>query len=254
MNTNPYLRLLAFICGALFVLRAQPATVFPSDVQAPAAEFLQAVCPGQADPGGQLACTCPPNSGLYVDGYSWKLAGVTRGHFVSPASDDAVLSMDGCEPHSENWGGTVLLTRKAGGWVKDWYKPGVVTSQCRKVELQDHRQILVCMGVSGSMGASNTELYVEDLLRPGATLMAEGEAPFFQVNDDVLACGTDGVITHSTIESVRFSDALPPAISVTASLGKGPAAGCKPPPLTRFLFEFAFDGRDYQLGPVRSAP
>jgi hypothetical protein len=110
----------------------------------------------------------------------------------------------------------------------------------------------VCMGASGIMGASNTELYVEDLLRPGTTLMGEGEAPFFQAPDDVRACGTDGVITHSVLEKVEFSHATPAAISVTASLGKGPAAGCVAPPVKRFRFEFTFDRGDYQLVSTRS--
>ncbi len=46
-------------------------------------------------------------------------------------------------------------------------------------------------------------------------------------------------------------DGTPPAISVTASLGKGPA-GCAAPPLKRYRLGFAFDRGDYQLLSTRS--
>lgn len=251
MNKDKHLRLFVLICGLLAPV-ACAQTAFPNDVHPPTAQFLQPVCSDQTDPGGQLACTCPAGSLLDVDGYGWKLTGVTVGHFLSPTSDDAVVAMQGCETHADNYGGTVLLTRQPGGWVKDWYKAGVVTSQCHKVTTKDNREILACIGASGVQGASSTELYVEDMLRPGTTLMGEDEAPFFRVNDDLRACGTDGVITHSVIEKVEFSDATPAAISVTASLGKRPAAGCVAPALTRYRFEFAFDKGDYQLLSTRS--
>jgi hypothetical protein len=188
----------ALIGAVLLFLAAQlaleqstepPAPIFPSDgkppVEANGAELLQAVCPGQV------------------------------------TSDDAVLSMQGCESHAENFGGTILLTRSFQGWAMKWYKAGVETSQCHKVSIQDGREILVCIGETGGQGNVRTELYVEDLLRPAATLMAEDESPFFSANDNSLRCGEDPEVTRSFIEKVEFAGS---AISVTASFGQGSSA------------------------------
>jgi hypothetical protein len=108
---------------------------------------------------------CPPFTGMgqaadYFDG--WSLSSITRGHFLSPTrresklpnatrsssgarvkfwyawagtegkattrphSDDAVIATSGCEPHTQNFGGTILLTRKAGRWTMLWYKGAIV--------------------------------------------------------------------------------------------------------------------------------
>ena len=105
--------------------------------------------------------------------FPWTLTRVTRGHFLSPTSEDAALSMEGCEPHSENFAGTILLTKHDGQWVMDWYKEGSVTQQCHKIRLKTGRDILVCIGQSGAQGVVWTDLYLEDLLHPTANLMAE---------------------------------------------------------------------------------
>jgi hypothetical protein len=85
---------------------------------------MEAVCPGQVQVGEAINCgnDCPSftNFGLFGDSFEWSLKRVTRGHFLSPTSDDAVLWVEGCEPHSENFGGTILLTRNFQGWALEW--------------------------------------------------------------------------------------------------------------------------------------
>ena len=147
-----------------------------------------------------------------------------------------------------------------------WYKPGVVTSQCHKIPLVTGREILVCISGTGIMGSSHTELYVEDLLRPAATLMSEDEVPFFVAPDNIHTCGYDPehetkpfAITYSFIEKVDFSSATPPTVSVTASYGRySPApeeaktcasnadGWVKPIPTKWYRLEFTFDGRSYR--------
>jgi hypothetical protein len=110
-------------------------TIFPSDSRAFAQiadeDLIQTVCPGHAEKDGKVECgkNCPSSSGL--DGglhfLDWSLRRVTRGHFLSAASDDAVISTIGCDPHGSNWGGSALLTRGAEKWRMLWYKPGVET-------------------------------------------------------------------------------------------------------------------------------
>jgi len=126
----------AFLGALLFLLPVGLVSgqSFPSDGKSPAkasgAELLEAVCSGQVVVvGDKIGCG---KEYLYFTGFAddeldWSLTGVTRGHFLSPTSDDAVLSAEGCEPHVANFGGTILLTRSFQGWVMEWYKAGVDT-------------------------------------------------------------------------------------------------------------------------------
>lgn len=250
-----------------------PAPIFPSDgkpaVEAGGAELLQAVCPGHVQVGKEIGCgtNCPSVAGL-KEFTPWWLATLTRGHFLSPASDDAVLSMVGCEPHSENFGGTILLTRGVQGWAMGWYKAGVETSQCHKVALRDQREILVCIGSSNTPGINMAELYVEDLLRPAATLMAEDEAPFFVARHDVITCGENfedetrpSPLTRAFVEKVEFAPAASggaaSSVSVTASFGRRSidpgmvqvcvrSPGAFLPPVKSYHLDFVFDGHTFQ--------
>ena len=263
------------MAGSACLLCAQkdPEPVFPKDGKVPSEtdsrELLQAVCPGQVRLGESIGCgkTCPAFTAFHGDEEDWSVIGVTRGHFLSPTSDDALLSVDGCEPHMANFGGTILLTRQADGWRMQWYKDGVITSQCHKILLLNGRELLVCIDTGGFTGVFNTALYVEDLLRPAATLMAEDEAPFFSAPNTVLTCGYDpenqskpDPVTRAFIERVEFTPDVPPAISVTASYGESvlTAAAAKAcalsrdrsaaivVPVTSYRLDFVFDGRDYK--------
>jgi hypothetical protein len=211
-----------------------PDPIFPSDTQAPkragGAELLEAVCPGRVAIAEKIHCKgeCPSFT-TFPDFEDWELTGVTRGHFLSTSSDDAVLSMTGCEPHGENWGGTVLLTREPRGWKMLWYKAGVETSKCHKVPVENAREILVCLGSYGGQGTVVSALYVEDLLAPTLVLMASGGREFFNVLDNVSLAGScrdlDGgpvPLRRGGIDKVEFgknaNDGL--AVVVTASLGE----------------------------------
>ena len=103
---------------------------------------------------------CPSFTGFgeFGDNFEWYIEKIIRGHFLSAGSDDAVLSMAGCEPHSANFGGTILLSRKSGAWKMLWYKAGVDTSTCHKLRLKDGRDILLCLGEAGGQGNVTTDL------------------------------------------------------------------------------------------------
>jgi hypothetical protein len=244
-------------------------------VQAGGAELLEAVCPGHVVSRKEMSCrgVCPKFTSFSNEKFRWSLALVTRGHFVSPSSEDAVLSMNGCEPHSENFGGTILLTRRAQRWTMLWYKPGVDTGQCHKVSLPTAREILVCLGDFGGQGNIFTELYVEDLLAPRPSLMAGGRG-FFQLFDNTFTCGWNiedhakpDPLMRAFIEKVEFettakTDVAP--ISVTAHFGKrsmkpADVQACEEylrkrvlgsrfvPPTKTYRLDFIFAGHDYKL-------
>src|SRR5690348_8335969 len=74
--------------------------------------------------------TCPRGSDFFIDqdalgGVS--LQAVSFGHFTSPGSDDALLSMLGCESHARYFGGSFLLTRRGGKWHLRGYHPRLIT-------------------------------------------------------------------------------------------------------------------------------
>jgi hypothetical protein len=272
----------AFLGALLLILSAglapgqsaePPAPIFPSDGKPPTeangAELLQAVCPGRVQVGEEIGCgkECPSFAGL-KELVPWSLITVMLGHFLSPTSNDAVLFMQGCEAGNKNFGGTILLSQGFQGWAIVWYKAGVETSQCHKVPLQTAREILVCIGTTGVAGSLVTELYVEDLLNPGATLRAEDETPFLAARNNVVACGENFEdetkpfpLTRAFIEKVEFPT-MPPGeagstISVTASFGRRSIApqmvqacinspGVFLPPVTSYHLDFVFDGHDYK--------
>ena len=267
------MRLLVFFALAAFADAQAP--VFPSDTEpaarVDAAPLFEAVCPGNVSTGNvatgdQITCRtgCPQAAGLKTF-LPWSFSAVTRGHFLAPQSDDAVISTDGCETHADNFGGSILLTRRSGVWTMLWYKPGVPTARCHKVSLSTGREILVCMGVAGGMGAHSTQLYTEDLTKPVATLMAEGSEPFFSAFDNTATCAEDrpDSVTRSVIDRVEFVPAPsgPARITVTASYGKKsrtPAEirACEPadlPATTAYRIEFVFDGAGYRPTPSTAA-
>jgi len=173
--------------------------------------------------------------------------------------------MEGCEPHSENFGGTILMTRRSNQWVMLWYKPGVQTDRCHKVALDDGREILVCIGMYGAQGNNSTVLYVEDLRKPEPTLMA-GDAGFFKASDNTLTCGyrsddkTPVPLVRGHIEQVEFKN-NGRTISIIAGFGKrsmsredvqrclAATASTFVPVTRRHQIEFVFDGHTYSVAP-----
>lgn len=185
--------------------------------------MLEAVCPGQVVAGKQINCrgTCktfPGGGSDWVGG--WEITGVLRGHFLTPDSDDAVLSEKGCEPHMANWGGTFLLTRRTDGWKQLWFKAGFITESCHKLTGADRRDLLVCELAYGGQGLILRNLQLIDLKNS----QSEPPEPFFQAANTVGTCGlpsADDVPAHTvvnaSIERIEFTAAT---IRVYARYGK----------------------------------
>lgn len=278
MTRWPALVVAFSICAAMF---GQPKAVFPDDGKSPdqrtGREYLQAVCPGHVSVSPKIGCGeyCPSFTGFgeFGDNFEWYIEEIIRGHFLSAGSDDAVLSMAGCEPHSTNFGGTILLSRKSGTWKMLWYKAGVDTSRCHKVRLKDGRDILLCLGEAGGQGNVTTDLYLEDLLNPTPSLMAGSDSAFFSMFDNTLTCGFDLIddnkanpITQGVIDKVEVGDVTrntTPSLAVTVRFGRklmtpgevqtcineirsGGSSSFMPPAKT-YRLEFVFDGAQFKL-------
>ncbi len=190
--------------------------------------LLQTACAGKVYFGGgrdrkENGClTCPPGSGDpdYLGGVA--LRSVTFGHFVSGASEDAVLGVAGCEPHSHHWGGSFLLTKQAGIWRLQGYQNSLITEQCHKLSTVSGRELLLCSYYFGGQGSMSRSLYLLDFAVPGKPVVK----PLLTVWNDMRACRTPAVnkpVLQSVIESVRFPDLNGdhvPDVSILARTGK----------------------------------
>ena len=133
--------------------------------------LLEAICPGYVvEIEDRIGCG---DSSLEQNGVDWKppyeVNGVLFGHFLSPESEDVILSGARGETHPYLWGGTLLLTQQGGVWKPLWYRSGVITGHCRKVSLATEREILLCEATDEGMGHSYHLLYTVDLLKPTRT-------------------------------------------------------------------------------------
>ena len=183
--------------------------------------------------------------------------------------------MLGCEPHSLGFGGTILLSRKAGMWTMLWYRAATDTGQCHKVNLSSGRQILVCLGEDGGQGYIFQTLSVEDLTSPVDNTIGKG---FFSTRDTVSTCGWNVrdeskpiPLTRNYIERVDFRtrpDGAFQGLSVLARKGERsmteaqikactaeqslnrPHKGINfSPPTKPYRVDFTFDGRTFKRTP-----
>ena len=189
--------------------------------------FLEMICPGRTSASG---CeVCPEGTASPVG--PWELRSITFGHFLSPASDDVLISGFECESHAEGYSGSFLFTRDQSSWKKVRYEEGVKAWDCRKLAGSDGRDRLVCAAQDVHQGYEDAFLYVLDPGRDPRTMdplddTSRGSV-FFYVMDGLgaLCVGprNDDSSQHGTIARVDFQE-LPKGrqvrITVYASLGK----------------------------------
>lgn len=185
----------------------------------------------------------------------WEADGVIFGHFLSPTSEDAAINCFACDGHAELYGGTLLLTKKAGNWTPVWYKAGVITRHCRRVSLATGRQILFCEEPDGGMGHSIQGLYSVDFTKPkfawhSVVLMADSySSPML-----------GGVQTQS-IERVSFEETEQAGLLVRVYARHGridlrpdyPNEILPKPKLSNYEVDFRLDGEAFKVTPETAA-
>jgi hypothetical protein len=184
-----------------------PAAASPS--QPEFRELLTAACNGGLRPGAaQTACkACPAGSGLFEVGDS-EVQAVTLGRFTDPSTDSAVLSMGGCESHSLHFGGTVVLEKRADVWRKLRYLPGIITTDCHRLEPHQGRELLLCTHHFGSNGMISRSLFTLEFDLSGQAL----SSTLLTVWNSAATCGrsADGEhlesVQQDLIQSVSFPD------------------------------------------------
>ena len=141
-------------------LTAHPPPLPPSDPASEADELAiaKAVCRAatkHVDGKVQVGCrTCPPftspdarpDGKVVADPETFfPIQGVYRGAFTSPGADQRAVVFQGCEPHSANYGGTLLVDADASGYLSRAYFSGVHPASCRPYRRPDGRDLLVCL-------------------------------------------------------------------------------------------------------------
>jgi hypothetical protein len=251
-------------------IRSDAAQLPPAEVHA----FLEQICPGQASASGCAVCPegtafAPPASTQ-----TWDLKAILRGHFLSPASADALISGMGCEPHADGMSGSFLFTRDGSSWRKVRYEAGVKAWDCKKLTGSDGRDRLACAAEDGHQGFQDEFVYLLDPGRDPATADpmndTTGGDMFFEVGDSLRGCVAlaDGSVLSGSIERVTFTP-LPEKrrvrIVVSARLGQAVVPktvwedAC-PVGLRRHLriatvarqYEFVFDGA--KIAPAPNNP
>lgn len=253
-------------------LRESAPQASPGDV----AKAVAQICPPATiirnSEGTVTGCrTCPPGTafhGFFKNGV-WGINRATTAHFTSPAFLDVLIEGGGCDPHSENFGGTYVYRMVAGSPKLLRYDPGLLTHPCRQVRLLDDRDFLVCEGEWGAQGYKSRFVY-SAIFRPDGS--AQRKFPFM-THDTVGRCGEtlygkpDGPTQRSQILSVKFPDLNGdglPDLSITATLGRKlfsvserkactfPPANYVPStiPAKTYRLDYVFDGRGFRPTPA----
>jgi hypothetical protein len=125
-------------------------------------DALRSVCPAALKREGErvlLGCTrCPPFDGsarapevtVEPDKF-FEAEAAYFGNFTNPNAREAALVFRGCEPQSENLGGTLLMSFDGSGWSQKTYASGFRPEECHVFTRPDRRDILVCKWSSDQM-------------------------------------------------------------------------------------------------------
>jgi hypothetical protein len=97
--------------------------------------------------------TCPPFEGASAapDGKIalggdefFALELLVSGHFTDAAAEQRLAVFNGCESHSENWGGTLLAQRENGHFKALAYASGIHPQSCKLYRRPGQRDIPIC--------------------------------------------------------------------------------------------------------------
>jgi hypothetical protein len=224
---------------------------------AQAKELLTNSCIGEIRQGnyrGPVSFQCDNP----VKGEEWFMAeGVIFGHFLSPTSEDALVSGTSGETHPQFAGGTLLLTKKNNKWHRVWQKSSVISRHCIRLQLKTGRDILLCEEEDGGMGHTYHLLYSLDATSP--------KNPFKQPLIVADSFTTDMCQTRQTQSIVQIDSRkqiLENQTNLTVKilhgfkrLSRKDYVACvagKPfpdPPLRTFEIDFLLKDSDFQIAP-----
>jgi|GEM_PF-1198676 len=186
---RPLILTVLTVCSSLTLFA--PALAASHSSQKPtlkqAKELMAGVCSSGATTGACSPCPGFADSG-FDDGMT--LEAVTYGKFLKGKDTYALLDLSGCEPHVNNFGGSVLLRWQGlTRWKFVKYAPGYRTENCLKYPAQDGRDLLLCEAGYAGMGTVISSLLLEDLSQKEAA----GQQ-LFSTSDSSGACLESGSV------------------------------------------------------------
>jgi hypothetical protein len=95
----------------------------------------------------------------------YELENLYGGSFTQPGAVEMAAVFSGCEPHSSNWGGTLLLERHESAWVITSYRSGFHPADCRVLRAPDARDRLVCIWETTHQGTTQFMLDTYDFAK-----------------------------------------------------------------------------------------
>ena len=124
--------------------------------------MLKAVCNEGSlgmENGVPVCRVCPAfTSQAGEDNATLRINNVIEGAFTRPNAVEALLDLEGCEPHSNLYGGAVVLEREAKGWKRGLYQPGFRASECISFRTMDRSHALACNTVDMAQGVQIGEV------------------------------------------------------------------------------------------------
>jgi hypothetical protein len=216
------------------------------------AELLPIACAGSTINLEARSCTPCPDQ-LFEE--SRVFSSVLYGRFSSANETNAIMDMEGCEPHATNFGGTIVLRWKGlTRWEFVRYEPGERSGQCLKYAARAGHDLRVCRSYWGGMGFVIEDFGLRDDTRRGERgdhlVMITSNA--FQCNDPKLnEFGVSSVERPDLNRDgrpdlrLRISERharLPKPDECSDTIEWGPVRG--------LTLEFVFDGARFRPTPV----
>ena len=125
--------------------------------------------------------SCPPFEGagalpdgkIAIDGAEFfALEVLLGGHFSDATSEQRLAVFNGCEPHSVNYGGTVLAEQQDGHFRVRKYFSGLHPQSCQAFRRADGQDLAVCEFADVHQSVSTDELSVLDFSQDPPTPQA----------------------------------------------------------------------------------
>jgi hypothetical protein len=216
------------------------------------AELLPVVCAGSKINFEERSCTPCPDQ-LFED--SQVFSSIMYGRFLGVGETNAFMDMQGCEPHANNFGGTMILRwRGLTNWEFLRYEPGVRSGDCLKYATKAGHDVRVCQSFWGGMGFTIEGFGLYDYTRKAApsddlvTITSNGE----QCLDPKL---NDFNILKVDRPNINRDNRLDLRIQVSERHAQLPKAGeCGDKlqwgPVKKLTLEFLFDGLKFVPTPA----
>ena len=132
----------------------------------------------------------------------YRMATRSEGSFTAPGLRELAVTFFGCEPHSSNWGGTVLYRRSKDAWALVSYVSGVRPDRCQPYRLQTGRDVLICEAADAHQSIGVAKVFAYDFAAPDRRCWTD----LVDLVDDSSLCeGEPGKpLTWSTLDRVRI--------------------------------------------------